>query len=433
LADQVEITVKEHQKAEIAIVDEAFMRYAEAFLNERYTDQGVKWPISLDQTTQGWVVESSGCAGVISFNRTRLNLIPKVGANVFYMMLSLRRIRALQMDVDELIDIKEGDCFLEVLASLFLAELDHILERGLLKRYVRREENRTFLKGKLLVNENIRSNMGFKPRFYCSYHDLTYDNLENRIILRALNLVIPRVVLNTEMKKDLLVVQKRLLEEVELDTSIGPLDCNKVHLDRLSFHYENALMLSKIILEESFIRSTEKGRSKGFNFIVDMNMLFEDFLTEMTKQVLLERMPKYRVINQRGFKTLDRQGELTTVPDILIYDAVSHSFPILLDAKYKMGLANADAYQMIAYSLAIPSVRVACLVYPEKEWVKSRRLDIKRDLLDNKMLDLPLIIKKIDLSAKNEENYHDFVRRIKKELWTIIIELIDISRTFTRD
>ena len=428
MADQSSIRAIEHRSADGTICDEAFMKYAEGFFTERFGSAQSNWPVSFDKRENGWVpTNESACAGILSYNKTRLSLIPKVEANIYYMMLSLRSLRSFHMDTKELIDIEEGDCFLEVLASIFLGELENLLERGLLKRYVLKEENRTFLKGKLLVDKNNQMNLGIKPKFYCSFHDLTYDNLENRIILRALNLVIPLVKVNVNLKNELLGIQRQLLEEVELDTSIGPSDCYRLRLDRLSLHYEKALEISKIILEESFVRSTEKGRSKGFNFIVDMNRLFEDFLTEMTRQIMSEKCPRLQVIDQMGFNSLDRDGKLTIKPDLLIFNQMSGKFPIIIDAKYKLDVKNPDVYQMIAYSLAIPDSKVACLLYPDSEGNYDMRFDIRRDLFGYENDYLPLLIRTINLSAKTEESYNAFVQRVKNELWSILVELMDIA------
>jgi 5-methylcytosine-specific restriction endonuclease McrBC regulatory subunit McrC len=217
------------------------------------------------------------------------------------------------------------------------------------------------------------------------------------------------------------------LEEVELDTSIGPSDCYRLRLDRLSLHYEKALEISKTILEESFVRSTEKGRSKGFNFIVDMNRLFEDFLTEMTRQIMSEKCPRLQVIDQMGFNSLDRDGKLTIKPDLLIFNQMSGKFPIIIDAKYKLDVKNPDVYQMIAYSLAIPDSKVACLLYPDSEGNYDMRFDIRRDLFGYENDYLPLLIRTINLSAKTEESYYAFVQRVKNELWSILVELMDIA------
>jgi 5-methylcytosine-specific restriction enzyme subunit McrC len=432
VADQSEFRIKEYGSLLQPIIDEAFVKYAEVKLTKWYGEDLDKWPISLTRTSEGsTVVNHSSIAGIISFHQTRLVFEPKVEANVYFMMLSSGTNRSLRIDPKELIDVEAGDSFQEILAGVFLTELQEILNHGLLRRYVLREENLPFLKGKLLVNENNRANLGIKPRFYCSYHDLTFDNLENKIVLRALNLIIPLVRKNDNLKSELIRIQRLILEEVELDTSIGPSDCFRVHLDRLSFHYEKAIMISKIVLEDSFVRSTDKGSSKGFNFLIDMNKLFEDFLTEMTQQVLSEKSRNLKAYAQSKLRTLDREGELTIIPDILICDSKNKTYPLILDAKYKTGeVRNADAYQMIAYSLAVPSTKVACLVYPFTGEPKemSDILYVRRNLTESEVKNyLPLLIRFIDLSTKKKEDNETFLKRVKDQIWGILREMMKMS------
>ena len=106
---------------------------------------------------------------------------------------------------------------------------------------------------------------------------------------------------------------------------------------------------------------------------------------------------------------------------------MSGKFPIIIDAKYKLDVKNPDVYQMIAYSLAIPDSKVACLLYPDSEGNYDMRFDIRRDLFGYENDYLPLLIRTINLSAKTEESYYAFVQRVKNELWGILVELLDIS------
>ena len=72
-----------------------------------------------------------------------------------------------------------------------LNELNEICRIGLYKNYVKKEENLSFLKGKLISKRQLNNELKKLPKFSCSYQDLTYDNLENQILLRATTLLIP--------------------------------------------------------------------------------------------------------------------------------------------------------------------------------------------------------------------------------------------------
>ncbi|MBX2079273.1 restriction endonuclease, partial [Campylobacter peloridis] len=56
----------------------------------------------------------------------------------------------------------------EIFITMFLDEFDKVYKKGLLRSYVNCEENRAFLKGKLLFNEHIKLNFIHKERFFTS-------------------------------------------------------------------------------------------------------------------------------------------------------------------------------------------------------------------------------------------------------------------------
>jgi 5-methylcytosine-specific restriction enzyme subunit McrC len=71
----------------------------------------------------------------------------------------------------------------------FIALLKNITKRGLKKAYVIREENlQSKVKGKIKISQHIKQNIIPKreDRIYCQYQEYTVDNLENRILKKAL-------------------------------------------------------------------------------------------------------------------------------------------------------------------------------------------------------------------------------------------------------
>lgn len=146
---------------------------------------------------------------------------------------------------------------------------------------------------------------------------MTFNNSENQIVLRALNLLAPLIRFNQQLKSELIRYEFILKDIVDL-VNVSPVDCDNVCFSRLNDYYSAIIQFSKLILEEKFIRSVYKGESRGFNFIVNMNKVYEDFITEMVKEVVKEGFPEYSVASQKSFSSLVNEGKILTRPDIVL-------------------------------------------------------------------------------------------------------------------
>jgi len=215
--------------------------------------------------------ENTSYAGIIQLDKTRIHFSTKVKSNLFYMLSFLKDEKEFHFDSDIIIDIKEGQNFFDILGRLFLNELEEIFKKGFYKKYVRKEENLSFLKGKMLFSKQLINDIRKTPKFYCSYEDLTYDNLENQIVLKATALLIPLIRFNDKIKSELIRYRYILNEEVIL-RNVLPEECNRVQYNKLNECYEPIIQFSRAVLQYHFIRSAHKGASKGFNFIVNMNI-----------------------------------------------------------------------------------------------------------------------------------------------------------------
>ena len=365
-------------------------------------------------------VENTSYAGIIQLDKTRIHFSTKVKSNLFYMLSFLKDEKDFHYDPNIVIDIKEGQNFFDILGRLFLNELEAIFEKGFYKKYVRKEDNLSFLKGKMLFNKQLMNDINRKAKFYCSYEDLTYDNLENQIVLRATALLIPLIRFNDEIKSDLIRYRHILNEEVSL-RNVLPEECNRVQYGKLNEYYEPIIQFSRAVLQYHFIRSVHKGTSKAFNFIVNMNRVYEDFITEIVKELVNEdpAFTDYVVEKQKRFDSLVKEKEVVTKPDIILrklntFDPIK--YPLLIDAKYKRQENNADYYQVIAYALAIKTVKTCFLIYPATEKISHAFFTIDTESFGLKRPGIIIYTIKIDLLLDETLEFKEYIKRIKEEL-----------------
>lgn len=376
------------------------------------------------------LIENTSFAGIIQLDSIRIHFSTKVQANLFYMLSFLKSEENFVYDPLKVIEIKEGGSFFDIIGRLFFNELDKIVQQGILKEYIKREENINYLKGKLLINEQIKQNLLVKPKFYCRFHDLTCDNIENQIILRATNLLIPMIKYNENLKYDLLRLEKVLKEQVSFNPGLSKRDCELITYNRLNQHYKSIIDFSKLIFEEHFIRSVHRGKSKGFNFIVNMWQVYEDFITEMIEEVVSEysNFSDYTLVTQLPFDSLVKEKKIITKPDVILKNRITGEYPLIIDAKYKKEEANADFYQMIAYSLAIPTSKKCCLVYPESKTNTKNKYTVVRNMMKEDSDTVELHTWPISLFGKEKEEFKPFIKRIKEtQIKPMLQKLLEIS------
>jgi 5-methylcytosine-specific restriction endonuclease McrBC regulatory subunit McrC len=248
---------------------------------------------------------------------------------------------------------------------------------------------------------------------------LTFDNIENQIVLRAATLLIPLISdYNEEIKGDLIHYSNLLKDEVSL-VNVIPEDCERIQFGRLNDYYETIIQFSKAILQNYFIKSTRTGYSKGFNFIVNMNKVYEDFITALLINIVEEdeKFTDFIVETQERFHNLVRENKIITKPDLILKRKNTEERPFILDAKYKRQENNADYYQVIAYSLAIPTSRACFLIYPSDEEVEESVLTLDPKLLGNSdRAEIKLYAVKINLALDEEMGYKEYIGEIKGQL-----------------
>jgi len=362
-------------------------------------------------------IENTSFSGIIQLGKTRIHFSTKVATNLFYMLSFLKDEKNFYFDPEKIIDIKEGRNFFDILGSLFLNELVKIFKRGFCKKYIRKEENISFLKGKFLVVRHIQNDIKKRPKFYCCYDDLTYNNLENQIVLRAATLLIPLVRFNNKVRRDLIFYSNLLRGEVSL-VNILPDVCDKIQFNRLNDYYETIIQFSKVILQNYFIRTTYVGASKGFNFIVNMNKVYEDFITEIIKDLVAEEdiFKDFVVERQEKFNSLVREKEIITRPDVILRKRNSDEYTIIIDAKYKRQEKNADYYQVIAYALAIPTSKACFLIYPSYETIEAEPLTLDPGKFGYIRDEIKLYAVKVDLLLEHDLSFKEYIKRIKNQI-----------------
>ena len=162
--------------------------------------------------------------------------------------------------------------------------------------------------------------------------------------------------------------------------------------NRLNAHYETAHQLGWILFDALGIDDLlAPGDVRSFSFLLNMNQLFERFVTRLVEQVL--PVAHYRVSSQISFKSVvwnvsSQRPYANIIPDVVVERRGRSDCRVAIDAKYKLyderGFDQGDIYQTFLYAFALGTTAsgglpTSLLLYPATaEEPGSTRLRIRR-------------------------------------------------------
>lgn len=257
---------------------------------------------------------------------------------------------------------------LEIFISMFLDEVSKLIKIGIKSDYVELEDNLKFLKGKLKISEQIRKNIVHKERFYVCYQEFSTDRAENRLIKSALEFLYRRS--KSSRNQRLIREYLFIFDEISSSSDINA-DFSRLKLNRQTKHYEQALLWSKIFLQNKSF-SPYKGNEIAFALLFDMNRLFESYVGNFIKKkradVSLQHSEKHLVEEPKGFRLR---------PDIFLEGE------FIADTKWKIvkskdDISQADLYQLYAYGKKYDCGKLY-LIYPKINGAKQEPMKFKYD------------------------------------------------------
>jgi len=339
------------------------------------------------------ILKTRQYCGILNFENEDFYLLPKISnkdeetnLNTFiYMLMYAYDIKLQNEDIASCKN--ESHNILEVFIQLFAKKLFQELQYGIYKEYITEQDNLTTLRGKYLINENLKYNF-IKNKIYCEYDEFSMNNQLNQFFLFAV-----KSLMLFAKDKRLLMACEIALDEVEYKS----FDINTltIHFHRLSVRFKESFEFALLLLSKSIPLFAKDKQS--FAFLFDMNELFEKFIG----QIFTEIDPSTKLQNQKNF------GNLQLKPDIITTN-------MIIDTKYKIlksrdDLAVSDKYQMFVYGTNF-EIKNTMLLYPKH----LEHFDYEMRLGEDKR-EIGLKIKSIDLACGNCE-YGEFVDEMKKRV-----------------
>lgn len=363
------------------IKEEAFLAIEKFVLDNEATAQYLK---ITTKKGLGKVLQAQNFVGLIQTkDGTTIEILPKIqnieeekAKEILIKMLkTLKKSPFKNFNMAHLKSAKMP--LLEIFITMFLEELAALVRKGIKSDYITKEENLTFLKGKLKVGDQIKQNTIHKERFFVEFQEFLSDRAENRLIKTTLHYLYKKSKLNANQQRirEFLFV----FDEISLCKDIKN-DFLHVKPNRQMKDYEHVLLWCRtFLLENAF--SPYKGNDIAFALLFDMNLLFESYVGSYLRKKGLH-VKLQDATHHLAYENND--GKFRLKPDILIYDKdelliADTKWKILSKEKTNEGISQPDMYQLYAYGTKYETCQKMYLIYPKDNDINTRRFDFNKE------------------------------------------------------
>lgn len=302
-------------------------------------------------------VNPGSTVGVIRLpSGTQLQLLPKVPLRNLLWMISCAYDVPREM-FDDVVDITRFDQLIEIVADVFSRMVEERIDRGLYRNYVEEEANLPTVQGRILIAADLHQNAVLRHRTFCRFSTYSWDLPENQIVRHVVHLL-SGWGLSRKLTGRLIALDSQL-DEIER-VPFRAVDVDLFAYNRQSVDYQPIHRLCQLFLEGASL-SEEAGNVAFDGFLIDMNVLFERFVTRS----LRERLVAPLTLRDQLHVTLDVDDQVQMRPDLVVSNGASHV--LVADCKYKRletgQHKNHDLYQLVSYCTAL-EVGTGMLIYP---------------------------------------------------------------------
>ena len=321
------------------------------------------------------------------------------------------------------VQAETGDSLWDIFAKIFIKKTMYLIHTGLYRTYVSKTEEITAIRGRLLITQNIRSPQKFRTKHWCEFDELSYDILENQLVLYCASLLV-KYVNNSKIKQELIRIKNIVLSQnVTLKLQFSLTDANLIVINRMNKKYESIFSYCKLILQKLAYKKFDKdGKITIPDFTISMWDLFEKFVN---KSLIKE-------YGKKGFNVTFQEKTKNILVPILDYDTTDKKYgkpsriepdntlsskdkeKLILDTKWKKKVSSGDWYQMISYSLAFKCDTILLLPKFEKDY--SDGFKIPEEFIRN---NITIHVKTIDFE-KASKSSEGFIEDLNSQIHEIV-------------
>lgn len=338
-----------------------------------------------------WEVTAKHYVGTLVTEDLRILIRPKIELENLFLMLAVG-LRSSDWRRETFGYETTGD-LLPAVVAFFARSVEQTLARGMYRSYRQRRERLTTLRGRIDLPAQFAQAGAVYP-VGCRFDEFTPDVIENRYLKAGIRraLRVPEVPAGVRQR---LRRPLAALEEVS-EVAVRPDLLDDIVFNRLQSHYEPTLRLARLLLENCTFQD-ETGDAIASSFMINMNWLFEKYMTESLAGALQGRME----VKPQHPTYLGYGRKVSICPDLLFHQRGEEVF--VGDLKYKIlgkgkGVPTDDYYQLLAYTTAL-DLPEGLLIYcrdPEQQ-------DVQLDSITVRNADKVLHTWGVDMSGSSTE------------------------------
>lgn len=316
---------------------------------------------ALDGT--GYELKAASQVGMVAVRDLVVEILPKIGIERT-LYLASHSLDHLAVDAATA-PVAQAPNLVDAMATLFAAAARRALKAGVLQGYRVEEDALSVVRGRIRFDELVRRRQGRTPPIDVRFDEFTEDIELNQILRAAVNrlrhLPLQSATLRVELRHLDHLLANVTLVDYEPHALPAPV------FDRLTVRYRTAVQLGLTVLRST---SAELGHGtlETHCFLMDMNRIFEDFVTAGVRRELRLSTRSFPQ-NAAGYSMhLDRARRIRLRPDLSWWKSGRCVF--VGDVKYKRvdvgPIKHADLYQLLAYVVAA-DLPAGLLIYAKGE------------------------------------------------------------------
>ncbi|WP_165969265.1 hypothetical protein [Actinomadura sp. KC06] len=337
-------------------------------------------------------IEAGSHVGVVDLDCVSVHVRPKLAGpelGVLEMIDYAAGLRSLR-ELPLLRRLAAGLSLRDLVCLLLTRECDRLLRHGLRRDYLRREDALPVVRGRLLAERQVTRQYGMLDKLECRYDERSADILDNQMCGAALHLAA-----RTAKDPEVRATARRLAADFSSVCAVGGFDvrsaAERLTYHRANEHYRDAHRWARMLLEGSSFTDRHTRRTKTTHaFMVDMNLLFEDFVTRLLRDAFSGSNIAVREQESLSGAIRGEGGRSYTEirPDVqLVQGHGANARRCSVDAKYKLyadkNVASSDLFQSFVYAQAAGGsdeneTPAAFIVYASERNVPPRTVTLHR-------------------------------------------------------
>ena len=257
-----------------------------------------------------WQVSAHNYVGSINVAGLQVLVRPKIPLRNLFLLLEVG-LRPQDWH-DEAVRFETTGDLLPALVSFFARTTETTLARGLYHSYQEQRDRLVAMRGRVDIPRQL-AQPGVVVPMHCKFTEFTADLIENSYLKAAVSRSLQVAGVQP-------IDRRRLMQHLVTLEDVGDArhhhsDYDRVVFTRLNEHYKPALRLARLVLANLTLQDAV-GETQASSFMVDMNKLFERFVTKRLRRALRGRLEvKDQYQRQAGRRAHGNHQARPAVPD----------------------------------------------------------------------------------------------------------------------